>query len=115
MRRRPAAPLVSEAARRAGEQLADDLQSEISLTLRHADPVDADLSTRLVALEQAALRAQGGVPDLMLAAMAAARQAAEQAAGEEGCSLRERIRAGDWIVGRLARAFHEPTPPPLQH
>ncbi len=115
MRRRPATPIVSETARQAGEQLADDLQSEIALTLRHADPVDADLSTRLVALERAALRAQGGVPDLMLAAMAAAREAAEQAAGEEGCSLRERVKAGDWIVGRLARAFHEPVERPLQH
>jgi hypothetical protein len=115
MRRRPAAPIVSEAARQAGEQLADDLQAEISLSLRHADPVDADLSTRLVALEQAALRAQGGVPDLMLAAMAAAREAAEQAAGEEGCSLIERVKAGNWIMGRLARAFHEPPSRPLPH
>ncbi|WP_159709829.1 hypothetical protein [Geminicoccus flavidas] len=95
--------------------MAADLQAEIDLILRHADPVNADLSTRLVALEQAALQAQGGVPDLMLAAMAAARQAAEQAAGEEGCGLRERIRAGDWIVGRLATAFHEPVDRSLKH
>ncbi|WP_222184993.1 hypothetical protein [Geminicoccus harenae] len=55
------------------------------------------------------------MPDLQIAALAAAREAAERAAGEEGCGLIDRVRAGSWVVGQVARSFHKPAPRPKPH
>ncbi|HEX2526914.1 MAG TPA: hypothetical protein VHL31_11550 [Geminicoccus sp.] len=115
MRRRPPKPVIDEALLREGQRRSDDLIEEVALSLRDADRLDADLQVRLVALKTAAVRAAGCVPDLQMAALAAAREAAERAAGEEGCSLLERVRCGDWMVGQVARDFHTPTLPIKPH
>ncbi|WP_027133425.1 hypothetical protein [Geminicoccus roseus] len=115
MRRRPAAPTLPPELLKEGQARADDAVGEIALALRLADPLDADLLTRLMALEAAALRAVGGAPDLQLAALVAARAAAEMAAGSECLGIRDRVRLGDHMVARLLATFHEPAPPPLRH
>jgi len=115
MRRRPAALALPPELLKEGEERADDLIGEIALALRFADPLDADLMARLTALEAAALRAVGGAPDLQLAALIAARAAAEMAAGSEGFGIRDRVRFGDNMTARLLQAFHKPPPPHLPH
>jgi hypothetical protein len=107
--------VINEALLREGQERADALVAEVALALRDADPVDADLHVRLLALQNAAVRAAGRVPGLQVAAIAAAREAALRAAGEEGCGLLDQVRCGDWIVGQVARAFHAPSPPAKPH
>jgi hypothetical protein len=107
--------MIDEALLREGQRRGDDLIEEVALSLRDADCPDADLKVRLIALKTGAVRAAGRVPDLQMAALAAAREAAERAAGEEGCGLLDRVRCGDWMVGQVARAFHKPTPPIKLH
>jgi hypothetical protein len=115
MRRRPSKPMIDKALLREGQRRGDDLIEEVALSLRDADRLDADLNVRLIALKAAAVRAAGHVPDLQMAALAAAREAAERAAGEEGCSLLDRVRCGDWMVGQVAHAFHTPSSPIKLH
>ncbi|WP_191057572.1 hypothetical protein [Geminicoccus harenae] len=112
MHRRPPKPVITSELLRQAEERSNDLIDEVALCLRDADPVEADLHVRLLALQRAAVRAACHVPDLQVAALAAAREAAQRAAGEEGCSVLDRVRCGDWIVAQTLRAFHKPDPKP---
>jgi hypothetical protein len=115
MRRRPPKPVIDEALLREGQERAEDHLSEVAGLLRRADPIDEDLRVRMVALEQAAIRAARGSPDLIMPALVAAREAMEAAAGGEGYGLRTRIQWGDEIFFRLLRRFHQPSPPSKPH
>jgi hypothetical protein len=115
MRRRPPKPVINPELLKQAEERSNDLIDEVALSLRDADPVDADLHIRLLALQKAAVRAAGRAPDLQVAALAAAREAALRAAGEEGCGILDQVKRGDWIVQRLALAFHTPSPSPKPH
>jgi hypothetical protein len=115
MRRRPPKPVITPELLRQAEERSNDLIDEVALCLRDADPVEADLHVRLLALQKAAVRAACHVPDLQIAALAAAREAAERAAGEEGYGLLDRVRAGGWVVGQVAQAFHKPDLKPKPH
>ena len=115
MRRRPPAQATLQAARLAGEALADEQINELVAALRLADPVDGGLEARLVALEGAAILAAGGDAANALAAVVAARQAAERVAGEEGADLLDRVRCGDIMVNQLISALRPAAAPAPTH